>query len=60
MYIIQKKVVPASIARELFSKKKKGGSAEGEGDNTKYEATNEDDEENVMPPVKLEFLTYEG
>eukprot|EP00584_Thalassiosira_punctigera_P004976 CAMPEP_0172531968 /NCGR_PEP_ID=MMETSP1067-20121228/5178_1 /TAXON_ID=265564 ORGANISM="Thalassiosira punctigera, Strain Tpunct2005C2" /NCGR_SAMPLE_ID=MMETSP1067 /ASSEMBLY_ACC=CAM_ASM_000444 /LENGTH=528 /DNA_ID=CAMNT_0013316415 /DNA_START=152 /DNA_END=1738 /DNA_ORIENTATION=- len=60
VYIIRKKGVPASIARELFSKKKKGGSAEGEGDNTKCEATNEDDEENVMPPVKLEFLTYEG
>ena len=53
VYIIKKKSVPASIARELFGKKKKETAEEGDA--------NSDDEKPElmeMPPVKLEFVTY--
>eukprot|EP00580_Thalassiosira_gravida_P009376 CAMPEP_0201650762 /NCGR_PEP_ID=MMETSP0493-20130528/41805_1 /ASSEMBLY_ACC=CAM_ASM_000838 /TAXON_ID=420259 /ORGANISM="Thalassiosira gravida, Strain GMp14c1" /LENGTH=576 /DNA_ID=CAMNT_0048126931 /DNA_START=92 /DNA_END=1825 /DNA_ORIENTATION=- len=60
VYVIRKKVVPASIARELYGNKEKGASAEGE--NTTEDGTEQDTGEDgmVMPPVKLEFLTYDG
>ncbi|KAL7535900.1 hypothetical protein ACHAXR_011574 [Thalassiosira sp. AJA248-18] len=65
VYVVRKKGVPASIARELFGKKKKGASPEGE--EAKEEEAGQDkeeddsDEEEVyeMPPVKLDFLTYD-
>ena len=53
VYIIKKKSVPASIARDLFGKKKK--------DTTEDSDANSDDEKAElmeMPPVKLEFVTY--
>ena len=53
VYIIKKKSVPASIARDLFGKKKK--------ETTKDDDANSDDEKlelMEMPPVKLEFVTY--
>jgi len=62
VYIIKKKSVPASIARDLFGKKKKEttedsntGKVAEDGD------ANSDDEKPElmeMPPVKLEFVTY--
>mmetsp|Transcript_3274 Transcript_3274/g.6179 ORF Transcript_3274/g.6179 Transcript_3274/m.6179 type:complete len:565 (-) Transcript_3274:367-2061(-) len=64
VYIVRKKGVPASIARELFGKKKKeNNSEEGdkEEDGAKKEEEQIDDDEDLMemPPVKLEFMTYE-
>lgn len=64
VYILRKKGVPASIARALFGRKK---TKEGEGDDEEEKdgGQNEDvgDEEDndvmEMPPVKLEFLTYD-
>ena len=53
VYIIKKKSVPASIARDLFGKKKKETPEDGDA--------NSDDEKPElmeMPPVKLEFVTY--
>jgi len=53
VYIIKKKSVPASIARDLFGKKKKETAEDGDA--------NSDDEKlelMEMPPVKLEFVTY--
>ena len=53
VYIIKKKSVPASIARDLFGKKKKETTEDGDA--------NSDDEKvelMEMPPVKLEFVTY--
>jgi hypothetical protein len=56
VYIIKKKSIRASMARELYGKKKKktnGRKEDGE------EVDNECDEaEDEMPPVKLSFMTY--
>ena len=64
MYIIRKKGVPASIAKELFSSKKKRKTATDAKNDDNFEAKKEDDENEEddmeMPPVKLEFLTYES
>ena len=56
VYILRKKSVPATIARELYSKKKKKDSVKdvGESDNG-----DEDQYEMTMPPVKLQFLCYD-
>lgn len=54
VYILRKKSVPATIARELYSKKKDNVKDVGEndsGDDDQYEMT--------MPPVKLQFLCYD-
>lgn len=51
VYIIKKKCILASIAREVLDKKKNAKKGSGN-------AFGEDDDEAVMPPVKLEFLTY--
>lgn len=68
VYILRKKSVPASIARELFGKKKKNeGTGVGGEDNateemgTEQDRDGSDDEDELMemPPVKLEFLTYD-
>lgn len=48
VYILRKKSVPATIARELYSKNV------GESDNG-----DEDQYEMTMPPVKLQFLCYD-
>lgn len=53
VYILKKKSVPASIAKELFGKKKGGRAKEDVGKN---EAEIELVE---MPPVKLTFMTYD-
>jgi len=64
VYIVKKKSVPASIARELYGKKKKGTSAEEEeGDKSEGKEQDKDniDEEGEMvemPPVKLSYITY--
>ncbi|KAL7456887.1 hypothetical protein ACHAWC_008364 [Mediolabrus comicus] len=55
VYILRKKSVPATIARELYSKKKDNvkdvGESDSGGDDDQYEMT--------MPPVKLQFLCYD-
>ncbi|KAL9181879.1 hypothetical protein ACHAXT_012222 [Thalassiosira profunda] len=53
VYVAKKKGVPASIARELFGKKKMDGE---DGDADDDDDDNDDTME--MPPVKLVFLTY--
>lgn len=57
VYIIRKKCVPASVAKELFGPKEKEESAEGAAGNATKKGM---EEEGLlkMPPVKLEFLTY--
>lgn len=56
VYIVKKKSVPASIAKELFGKKKERRSEEDVGD-----SENEEEGELVeMPPVKLTYMTYGG
>jgi len=51
VYIIKKKSVPADRAQELFSSKKK--------DAKNGESENGDETELTLPPVKVEFLTYD-
>jgi SAM-dependent methyltransferase len=57
VYIIRKKSIPASVALELFGKKRAkktqaASSKDGDG--------NDDAELVEMPPVKLSFLSYDG
>ncbi|KAL7466704.1 hypothetical protein ACHAXS_006995 [Conticribra weissflogii] len=64
VYILRKRCVPLSLAKELFSKLKKtgqndsGNSGDEEGTNGDSRNGN-DDYDSEMPPVKLEFLNYE-
>jgi len=59
VYIIKKKSIPASMARESYGKKKKkkttGSKEDGEVVDNECDEAEELDE---MPPVKLSFMTY--
>ena len=57
VYILRKKGVPASVARELFGKKKERTTADDQ-DKEDVNSDEEDDDILEMPPVRLEFLTY--
>lgn len=58
VYIIKKKSVPASVAIELFGKRKQA--KDEDSTNEKEDHGSSDDEALLkeMPPVKLEFITY--
>jgi len=52
VYILKKKGVASSIVREILDTKRDQKRQGGDVDGAKVE------EEEEMPPVKLEFLTY--
>ncbi|KAL3763598.1 hypothetical protein ACHAW5_009599 [Stephanodiscus triporus] len=56
VYIVKKRSVPASIAKELFGKKRERRSAE----DVKDSEHEEEGELVEMPPVKLTYMTYGG
>ena len=57
VYIIKKKSIHASMARELYGKKKKTNGSKEDGEEVDNEC-DEAEELDEMPPVKLSFMTY--
>ena len=63
VYVIRKKSVPASVALDLFGKKKEEEEKDKAGEEGMKEVSDEDishEEKELMemPPVKLEFISY--
>ena len=63
VYVIRKKSVPASVALDLFGKKKEDEEKDKAGEEGMKEVSDEDishEEKELMemPPVKLEFISY--
>ena len=59
VYVIRKKSVPATVALDLFGKKKEEEEKDNSGEEgMKEDISYEEKELMEMPPVKLEFISY--